>query len=123
MKVVEGERLLENLGGSVAVACIEGESRPGTSVELDLRAVCHGFVDVFILPEEGVEIEDGEINLVAELIVVVGGGEGVLAAKKILLNPAFECSILFGLQIGVGNNSRPAGKRFFQPRLFDPGGV
>ena len=79
-------------------------------MELDFRAVRHGFVDVLVLTGEGVGIEDGEINLVAELIVVVSGGEGVLASEKILLKPGLEGTILFGLQIRVGNDEGPAGK-------------
>ena len=78
-------------------------------MELDFCAVGHGFVDIFILADEGVLIER-EINLVAEKIVVVGGGKGVLATKKVLLNPGLEGAIVFGLQIRVGDNTGPAGK-------------
>ena len=92
-------------------------------MELDFRAVCHGFVDVFILPGEGIEIQDGKINLIAKLIVVVGGGEGVFAAQEILLNPRLKGAILFRLQIRVGNNKKSAGKRFLETRLFNSGGI
>src|SRR5437763_1036224 len=90
-------------------------------MELNFRAMRHGFVDVLVLTGEGIGIEDGEINLIAELIVVVGGGKCELASEEILLNSGLEGAILFRLQIGVGNNKGPAGKGFLQPRLFNSG--
>src|SRR5262249_20475413 len=75
------------------------------------------------LAEESIEVQDREINLVAEQVVEIVGGELVLPVKKGLQDPGFESAVLLGFQVRVRNNERAAGERLVEARLLDAGRI
>src|SRR5258708_158519 len=82
-----------------------------------------GLVNVLVFARERDWIDDCEVDLVAKQVVEIDRREGIFPQEERLLNPSFECAVFFRFQIGVGNDSRPAGELLFKARLLDAGGV
>jgi len=123
-KRIEGERRFEDLGRKIGVSRGRAEARGKARVELDLSAVRELAVDVDVLSLAETWVER-EIYLVAEEVVEVGGGGGVSAAGKRLLDASLERCGFFRLERGIGKNGESAtlSERLFEAWRLDALGV